>query len=302
MKKFIYSILTLLATSVFMSTSVSASTNTGHMMRYYNTQKGTYLFTVNAGEIEKIKKLSYLQPQGTVFTTAKNGTKMYRFYHKATGRYVFTGKQDEISKMKKNGWVYEGFAFYSGGSASIYRLYHHATGQHFYTGNINEISAFTRKGWVNEGIGFYASTATRTDVYETLTYEKTEKDVTMRLVVNVKNDIIQNSQEQVTGRFTKPFTDYQFSLVKVRLQQQIESSFKLAKLRAVNGVTVTTNLTKEFFQVKVVYDYTKVSASQLKASGLGYVDVLDEMVFGDRLYLTATLLDAGLKQQGYTRK
>lgn len=301
MKKLIYSMLAFLATSAMATQIVSASTNTGDMMRYYNVNKGTYLFTVNANEIQKIKGLSYLQPQGAVFTTADSGTKLYRFYHKKTGRYVFTGKQDEIAKMKKNGWVYEGFAFYSGGNVPIYRLYQRTTGQHFYTGNVNEVSAFVRKGWVNEGIGFYATSSVKRDIYEMLTYEKTEDSMTMRMIVTVKNGILQSSQEQTTSRFPQALTEYQFALLKPHLQQQIEQNFNLQAFRRVDGITVSTNVTKELFQVKIVYDYTKISVSKWKAAGIGYVDAFDRVVENDRVYIPVELIEIGATESGWKK-
>lgn len=239
MKKLFYAVLTVIAYFLGTTLNVSAN-NVGSMMRYYNTSKGTYLFTVNAAEIEKLKTFSYLQPQGAVFNTANSGTKLYRFYHQKTGRYVFTGKQSEIAKMTQNGWVYEGFAFYSGGNVPIYRLYDYATGQHFYTGKKSEVDAFVLKGWVNEGVGFYA------DSLPTVTEIKTEK----RTVITPFTKISRLSEDVPKG---------QTEVITPGVNGETEETYQVIY---VNGVKKS--------EVKTSSRVLKTLVTQVEAIGTGF--------------------------------
>lgn len=305
MKKFIYSVLTLLITNTFVSFStVSASANAGDMMRYYNKNKGTYLFTVNAAEIEKVKSFSYLEPQGAVFTTAKSGTKLYRFYHQKTGRYVFTGKQDEIEKMKKNGWVYEGFAFYSGGNVPITRLYHPTTGQHFYTGNVHEVHAFVRKGWVNEGVGFFAESSVQKDIVEGLTYERvTSKGELRKKFFLVKNGVVLALYERDEYAFDKPLTRLELSDGgSSRFFKWFNEHDTIKSMRTVNGVTMSADISTTKYYVDTFLDFRIISAKQALATNLDKFKIMEDYVIEDTFILPMSRAHIQLLELGYTLK
>lgn len=302
MKKGLYAVMAMASLFLATSTRVDASTNTGDMMRYYNTHKGTYLFTVNAAEIEKIKSFPYLKPQGATITTAQSGTKMYRFYHKATGRYVFTGKQDEIENMKKNGWVYEGFAFYSGGNVPITRLYHPKTGQHFYTGDPDEISAFIRKGWINEGIGFFAEGVTEVAFEEVLSYTAQKEDgISEKIVVYGEGSLITKLQYQIETSFVRTLTDVELEYIKPVLLRNVYQDEIFSRMRALSGVETTINITNDKIQIKYAYDFSKVLESEfleLRVKALSDIPYYEE---DGRVYIDVDVYDILITNAGYER-
>lgn len=147
--------------------SITATSLSQSVYRFYNTKTGTHLYTMNTAERDSIReKLPQYTYEGVAFgafeVAAGNPAYVYRFYNNNTGTHFYTAnptERDAVTKLA--GFSYEGVAYIAGTSSQggldpLYRFYNSNTGSHFYTASESERATVTKLvGFVYEGIAYY---------------------------------------------------------------------------------------------------------------------------------------------------
>lgn len=145
------------------------STSTGgSVFRFFNTQTGAHLYTMNTTERDVIlNTLPAYHYEGVAFKAFEVGVpeqtvSVYRFYNTTTGTHFYTANATERdSVMKLGNYSYDGVAYLAATSASggldpLYRFYNTNTGVHFYTASETERAAVSKLvGFSYEGIAYY---------------------------------------------------------------------------------------------------------------------------------------------------
>ncbi|MBR4036222.1 MAG: hypothetical protein IKJ05_05785, partial [Oscillospiraceae bacterium] len=131
--------------------------------RFNNIVTGEQFYTVSASERDTLMNTYGWKYDGVEFyMPGDGGQPIYRLLHPKTYYHHFTPSQKEIENLVAEGWINEGFAFYSGKEAEnpipVYRVFNlpAAYGTHAYTIDEAKRDALISQGWRNEGIGWYA--------------------------------------------------------------------------------------------------------------------------------------------------
>ena len=140
-----------------------AYTYTVPAYRFENVVTGEQFFTVHRSEKEVLSATFGWKYTGVDFhLPGDGGQKVYRMMDPKTYYHHYTASQKEIETLKSQGWVYEGFAFYSAKdlprALPVHRLFNLNAryGTHAYTVDDGLKNKLENQGWRYEGAGWYA--------------------------------------------------------------------------------------------------------------------------------------------------
>lgn len=154
--------------TIITTDSITATSISSPVYRFYNKTSGTHFYTADAQErvtvTNKFPNFSFEGVAFNAFDTAftSNYSAVYRFYNKETGTHFYTissSERESVSNLAK--YSYDGVSYYAStatgaGLDPLYRFYNTNTGVHFYTASETERAAVSKLvGFVYEGVAYY---------------------------------------------------------------------------------------------------------------------------------------------------
>ncbi len=162
-EKLVFGDGTIISTDSITATSISLP-----VYRFYNKNTGTHFYTADAQEKTAVTNaLPYFSYEGIAFNAfdaafTSSYSAVHRFYNKQTGTHFYTisnTERESVSKLAD--YSYDGVSYYASVAAGagldpLHRFYNSKTGTHFYTASETERAAVTKLvGFVYEGVAYY---------------------------------------------------------------------------------------------------------------------------------------------------
>lgn len=139
------------------------------VVRFYNSLRGTHLYTATAVEIQNVRAMAMFREEGSAFYASRTAVAglnpVHRFVNTQTGTHFYTISEEEKTFIQERlpSFEYEGVAYHASrvagtGLVPVRRFYNPGSHTHFYT--VSESEANTVRDrlpqYQDEGIAYHA--------------------------------------------------------------------------------------------------------------------------------------------------